>query len=155
MKIKNYTARDLAIAVQASAEKTQKAFVCGEYPTPVVVLEGNSFKTGKHGSSKTRLFCLDYFKNQKISLLVSSDELFIEMKDSPSYKEEEVLLLEATPKGFKYMNSDFNTQELEISEEDREKLAITEGIEEGRLYLLQQFDTSEEVLKKLKILSSN
>ena len=146
MKIKEYTARDLAAMVQASTQKTQKAYFCSEYSNPIVILEGNSFKTGKHGSSKTRLFCSDYFKSQKVSLLVQSDMLFVEMNDAPGYKEQEIILLQKTKTGLKYMNLQYETHQITLSEEEKDKY----NIEEESNYILQQFETSSEIFKKIK-----
>lgn len=79
-----HTAKDLDTHLKASA-KFKKAFTYAGHSNPIIPLTASTYKTGKHGSAKTRMLLKDYFTDSTFSDILDSDEKFVELEAHPHY----------------------------------------------------------------------
>lgn len=74
-----HTAKDIDTHLKASA-KFKKIFTYGGHINPVIPITASTYKTGKHGSAKTRMLLKDYFTDSSFSDILDSDAKFVELE---------------------------------------------------------------------------
>ena len=79
------TAKDIDTYLKASS-KLKKIYTYPDYINPVIPITASTYKTGKHGSAKTRMLLKDFFTDSTFSDILDTDVKFTELEYHPSYK---------------------------------------------------------------------
>lgn len=140
----NYTARDVATSLRATS-RYKKVLVFKGHVHPVLPLQGSTFKTGKHGSGKTRFLLKDFFTGEALSVILDSDEKFTEMEDHPGYKTCLGVITEVGRDSVTVTNQSY--EKIRVPEENRE---VLKKCEESDYLTFVEFSNQGTVSYKIK-----
>lgn len=76
----------IVYAYQLSSYIKKNAFYTSGLNYPVIALDCNSYKTGKHGHGKTTLLLSDFFTEKAFPIILDTDHPFYFMEGHPTYQ---------------------------------------------------------------------
>ena len=100
------TAREIDTNLKSSP-KFKKILCFDDYEYPVIPVSANTYKTGKHGVSKTRLLLRDFFENSIFSTIVDSSTIFHEMEEDGRFKLRSGLIQRIEGSNVEILNEDY------------------------------------------------
>ena len=139
-----YTARDIDTNLK-SGSRSKKAYVYSGYPNPVVPITANTFKTGKHGAGKTRMLLKDFFTDQSFSIILNSDQSFVDVESCASYTTQIGIITQINKEDLTLLNSNYEYLDVKCSDPSiLEKLRVDSQV----LYVC--FNNGTQVKHKIK-----